>query len=162
MPRSRSARLQLERLESRDTPNTAGITMPGTNVYPNGGMRRIAGTILSDPNYRSLYNGLIDPTTGYGYFSTAAALNPGRVIKVDLRGSQPIEVGATPVGSGDINLDSGVLDSSDPDPARHYAYFGTTTSPGRIAKVKLGVDNAPPTYLGTVTLQSPPLEGSVF
>jgi uncharacterized protein (DUF433 family) len=100
---------------------------------PAAGMQRIGKVTLSNGLYRSLYNGLIDPVQGFGYFTTAAAENPGWLIKVDLSGPLPVEVAAIPMQPGEGNLLAGAV-----DPLAGYAYIGITGSPGRVIKIALG------------------------
>lgn len=114
-----------------------------------GGMQRVGKLTLSDARYSSLYNALIDPVNGYAYFTSAHAIDPGWVIKVDISGPLPVEVGATPVMTGESNLIGGAIDV-----AAGYAYFGTTNSPAHIIKIALGVGNNPPVYVGSLTLNS--------
>jgi len=40
-----------------------------------------------------------------------------------------------------------VIDYSDPDPSKHYAYFGTTSNPGTIIKVRLNAGDTAPTFI---------------
>lgn len=127
----------------------AGNNIVGTTNYPNGGMRRVGALTLSSSLYISLYGGVIDPVTGYGYFSTAHAstINPGWVVKVDLNGPLPVEVGAVSCQTNEVNLNASVVDS-----AAGFGYFGTVASPGKVCKIALGAGAAPPTYVGTLTL----------
>jgi photosystem II stability/assembly factor-like uncharacterized protein len=131
---------------------TAGLTSASTATYPNNGMRRVGACELSDNVFRSLYNAVYDPTTGYAYFSTAGGtnVNPGRIIKVDLNGPVPVEVGSCQAGANEYNLNCGVLDT-----VNGYGYFGALSgSPGHIVKIALGTGNAPPTYVNSLTLNS--------
>jgi hypothetical protein len=129
--------------------STAGITTPGTTAYPNAGMRRLSKLILSTNLYASMYAAVIDRANGFGYFTTAGAIDPGYVIKVDLRGPVPVELGAVACRSGELNLDAGVIDT-----AAGFAYFGTTTSPGKIVKIGLGLGTNAPTYVDSLTLSN--------
>jgi hypothetical protein len=94
---------------------------------------------LSDTRYSGLYNALIDPANGYAYFASANSINPGWVIKLDISGALPVEVGATAVLTGEFNLIGGVIDAD-----AGYAYFGTTGTPAHIIKISLGAGSAPP------------------
>ena len=116
----------------------AGNNVVGTTSYPNAGMRRVGAISLSNSLYSGLYGGVLDPVTGYGYFSTAHGLtiNPGWVIKVNLNGLLPVEVGAVSCQSGEINLNASVIDS-----AAGFGYFGTIATPGRVCKIALGAGN---------------------
>jgi hypothetical protein len=118
-------------------------------------MQRIGKATLSTNLLRSLYNGLIDPVAGFGYFSTAAAENPGWIAKVDLKGPVPVEVAAIHVQTGEGNLLAGAI-----DPLAGYAYIGTVGSPGKVIKFALGKGNAPPVYLGSTPLAAG--ENTVF
>ncbi len=130
--------------------DTAGITVPGTTIYLHGGMRDKGHLILSDVNYSHLYNALYDPNTGYALFMTAGAINPGRIVKVDLNGALPVEIGAAQA-TGTSNLIGGAY-----DPTTGYAYLGNTGGPGRIIKVRMESGATPPTYLGYLSLSSGP------
>ncbi|MCX7826397.1 MAG: Ig domain-containing protein, partial [Verrucomicrobiae bacterium] len=129
---------------------TAGIVVPGSASYPSNGMRRIGKLTLSKNLYGRLYNGLIDPVNGFGYFSTAGGtnINPGWIIKVDLRGPLPVEVGACQCGPNEFNLNCGVLDV-----ANGYGYFGSIGT-NRIIKIALGSGTNAPTYIGSTQLDS--------
>jgi hypothetical protein len=142
------ALLALLGLASRASGFQAGITVPGSTAYPQGGMRRVGKMTMSAANYSGLYGGLGDGA-GYGYFSTAGAINPGWLIKVDLQGDVPVEVGAASAAVGEGNLDAGAI-----DPAAGYAYVVTAGSPAHILKFALGAGNAAPTYLGSLTLNA--------
>ncbi|MBI1784163.1 hypothetical protein HYR69_03385, partial [Candidatus Sumerlaeota bacterium] len=136
----------------------AGIAVPGSPVYPSGGMRRVGRVILSDTNYSHLYCAVIDTNTGYALFTSAGAINPGRIIKVDLNGPLPVEVGATQAALGELNLIGGAY-----DPTTGYAYFGTTTVPGKVVKVRMEAGGLAPTYIGSITLSSgPPSENQTW
>ena len=126
----------------------AGITVPGSTAYPQGGMRRVGKVTLSSTNYSHLYGGLGDGL-GYGYFSTAGSINPGWFVKVDLTGDTPVEVGAASANPGEGNLDSGAI-----DPAAGYAYVIIPSNPSKVLKFALGAGSAPPTYLGSSVLNA--------
>jgi len=131
---------------------TAGIVSAGTTVYPGNGMRRIGACVLSNGLFRSLYNAVYDPTTGYAYFSTAGGtnVNPGHIIKVDLNGSVPVEIGSCQCATGEYNLNCGVLDT-----VNGYGYFGAlSNNPGHIVKIALGTGSAAPVYVNSLTLNS--------
>jgi hypothetical protein len=114
-----------------------------------GGMQRLGKLTLSSGNFSGLYGAVIDPVNGYAYFATANMIDPGWVIKVNIQGPQPVEVGATHAMTGEVNLISGVIDV-----AAGYAYFGTTGSPAHIVKIALGAGDDPPTYVGSTVLNS--------
>ncbi|MBI3878985.1 MAG: hypothetical protein HY301_02850 [Verrucomicrobia bacterium] len=128
---------------------TAGLTNPGSTTYLSNGLRRLNQLTLSQSNYGHLYCAVYDPATGYGYFTSAGAINPGWVVKVDLNGPAPVERGATNCAAGELNLDAGVLDS-----AAGVAYFGTTLNPAKIVKIGLGTGTNPPSYLGSITFSN--------
>ena len=143
---------------------TAGVSATGTTNYPNAGMRLVKLTIAKDSPagssvYRSFYCGVIDEVNGYAYFSTAAAVNPGHIVKFNIRES-PLtlrEVGEADASAGDSNLDSGVI-----DPAAGYAYFGTTAAPGHIVRFALGAGDNPPTHAAADTLVLASGENNAF
>lgn len=168
----------------------------------DGGMQRVGKLTLSSTFYSGLYGGAIDPAAGYAYFGTANSIDPGRLIKVNIQGALPFEVGATMLRPGEVNLDvvvldpaagygyigttgshiikfalgagdtppayvasltlaagetlpwGAVIDTRDPNPAKHYIYFATGTAPGRIVKVAPGDGNSPPTRVSALTLQA--------
>ena len=103
--------------------------------------------------YRSLYCAVVDEANGYAYFTTAGAIDPGKIIKVKISGGplQLTEVGEADASPGDVNLLSGVI-----DPAAGYAYFGTTGTPAHIVRFALGAGDNPPTHTAgdTITLAS--------
>jgi hypothetical protein len=128
--------------------SVAGINAPGTTSYPQAGMRRVTKLTLSSDNYSGLYGGIIDPVNGYGYFGTAHGINPGWLIKVNLKGPLPVEVGAAAAASGEANFNSGAVDS-----AAGYAYVvctGSTAS--HVLKFALGSGDNPPVYVGSILL----------
>src|SRR5258706_8845217 len=110
-------------------------------------MERISKLKLSGSLFRSLYCGVIDTANGFGYFPTADSVDPGRVIKVDLRGPVPIEVGAVACLPGEAHLIAGAI-----DPAAGYAYFGNTDSPGKVIKIALGAGASAPSYVRSISL----------
>ena len=127
----------------------AGQAPPGVVTASTGGMQRLGKLTLSSGSYSGLYSAVIDLVNGYAYFATANSINPGWVIKVNIQGPLPVEVGAVAVQPGEYNLDVGVIDV-----AAGYAYFGTTASPGKVVKIALGAGNNPPTYVGSLTLNA--------
>ncbi len=96
---------------------------------------------------------VIDPGNGYAYLGTSGV--PGRVVKVALGegDSLPTRIGAVTLNAspapGESGLESAVIDTDN-----GYAYFGTTTSPARVVKVKLGQGGAAPTRIGAVILET--------
>ena len=114
----------------------AGHNVVGSTDYPDGGMRRVSALTLSDDLYSHLYSAAYDGTR-YGYFASS---HGGWVIKVDLAGPTPVEVGATQcLGAG--NMLAGVVDA-----AAGYAYFGA------VAKIKLDDGSGKPQCLGALNL----------
>jgi hypothetical protein len=126
----------------------AGITVPGSTAYPQGGQRRVGKMTMSSVNYSGLYGGVGDGA-GYGYFSTAGAINPGWLIKVDLTGDTPVEIGAASAASGEGNLDGSAIDA-----AAGYAYAVIPSNPTKVLKFALGAGAAAPTYLGSTSLNA--------
>jgi hypothetical protein len=124
----------------------AGITVPGTTAYPNAGMRRVGKVTLSSATYSGLYGGAVD-ANGYGYFGTANAISPGHVIKVDLHGPLPVEVGAGTAAAGEGNLNSIAVDSA-------AGYLYVAAAGGRLLKFTTGVGGGPPVYVGSTALLS--------
>ena len=56
--------------------------------------------------YRSLYCAAVDEANGYAYFTTAGAIDPGKIIKVKISGG-PLQL--TEVGEADDNDTTGLL-----------------------------------------------------
>ena len=127
---------------------TLGNPVVGTTAYPNGGMRRVSKMTMTNANERGLYGATYDGSR-YAYFSTANSVDPAVVIKVDVSGFLPVEVGRATctAGIGEVNLDSAAIDV-----AAGYAYFGTTANPGRIVKIKLDDGTGQPVCLGSTPL----------
>ena len=166
----------------------AGNASIGTVDYPHGGMRRVSKLTLSSDNYKGLYAAVYDGTR-YAYFSTS---HGSWVIKVDLSGDVPLEIGAVQcAGAGNftagaidpaagyayfgsvakIKLDDGtgipacvgalalgsnvggmVIDTSDPDPAKHTLLAGTFDSPAKIFKIDPGAGDTLPSVTGSISL----------
>ena len=134
--------------------DTAGLSATGTTSYPNAGMRLVQSVIAKDSPqgssvYRSFYGGVLDETNGYAYFGTAAGLNPGHVVKMNIK-EAPFtlrEVGEADATVGDSNLDAGVIDV-----AGGYAYFTTTGNPAHLVRFGLGAGDNPPTHTAADTL----------
>src|SRR5688572_4613208 len=128
---------------------TAGNTVPGSPVPPEGGLLRLgaANNLAADEDF--LRCAVSDPATGYAWFGTSTS--PGQIIKVKYEGPNltPRRVASLILEPGEDSLFTAVIDR----PAG-YAYFGTFTSPGRVIKVALGAGDAPPVRTGAVTLQS--------
>lgn len=127
----------------------AGLSTPGTQLYPNGGMREI-GTATGLPAEGAVESAVIDPANGYAYFGTGDS--PGVVIKVALNSgiNPPTQVGAVQLNTGENDLTSAVI-----DPANGYAYFGTFTTPvGFVVKVALGSGTNPPERVAALPLLS--------
>lgn len=121
-----------------------------------GGMQRIGTLTLSSTNYQGLYAAVIDPTNGYAYFGGRG----GWIIKVDIKGPLPVEVGACQIPgrmlAGAIDVGTGylyagglgaVIDTS--DPLNHYAYFDNASTIWRVA---LGAGTNPPAYDTSITV----------
>jgi hypothetical protein len=110
-----------------------------------GGMRRL-GKVVVNASASHLYCAVYDPA-GFVLVATSGAVNPGVIVKLDVRGDTPVEVGSAACPVGESGLIAGAIDS-----AAGYAYFGTLSSPGKLIKVALGAAGAPPTYLGSTPL----------
>jgi|GEM_PF-3681223 len=120
----------------------AGNNTPGTNSYPEGGIRRLDSLKFGGEDY--IKCAVIDTKTSAVLFGTDTS--PGRVIKVDILNF--IRIGCLTLEPGEDNLRSAVIDSD-----AGYAYFGTGTDPGIVVKVALGSRTSTPTRVGAVTLQ---------
>ena len=128
----------------------AGISVPGTTAYPNAGMRRVGKITLSSVNYSGLYGGAIDLSNGYGYFGTAHGISPGWLIKINVNGAMPVEVGAASAAAGEGNLNSGVVDEA----AGSIYVLCAASGSGRLLKFSTGAGDNPPVYLGSTPLLS--------
>jgi hypothetical protein len=120
-----------------------------------GGMVYDGKVILNSPA-RSLYGAAFDPTTGFGYFGTAASasVNPGHLTKVDLNSALPAELvdsSATPVPLNTTNLNSGFVDTRSPNLLNHNLYFGASNS---IVKFSPGDATHGPSYAASIPLNS--------
>lgn len=96
--------------------------------------------------------GVIDPSAGYAYFGTSAT--PGKVVKIALGAgaSPPTYVGSTTLLAGESGILGLLIDTTDPDPAKHYLYAATWSSPATIVKFAPGAGNALPVRLGALAL----------
>jgi hypothetical protein len=96
--------------------------------------------------------GAIDPAAGYAYFGSSAA--PGKVVKIALGGgaSPPTYIGSTTLLAGESGILGLLIDTTDPDPAKHYLYAATWSSPATIVKFAPGAGNARPVRLGALAL----------
>jgi len=96
--------------------------------------------------------GAVDPAAGYAYFGTSSS--PGKVVKVALGAgaSPPTYVGSTPLLAGESGILGLLIDTTDPDPARHYLYAATWSSPATIVKFAPGAGNALPVRVGALPL----------
>jgi hypothetical protein len=91
---------------------SAGNDNVGTTDYPQGGMRRVSKLTLNDPLYKGLYVAVYDGSQ-FAYFGTS---HGAYIIKVDVSGPTPVQVGAVQCPS---SATSAVI-----DPVAGYAYFG--------------------------------------
>ena len=84
--------------------------------------------------------GVIDVAGGYAYFTTTG--NPAHSVRFGLGSGDnpPTHTAADTLvlGSGDSTSLGAIIDTTNADPTKHYAYFSTLTTPGRIIKVNLG------------------------
>lgn len=132
----------------------AGFSTPGTNDYPDGGMRLMEMTPLLAPEVMPR-SSVIDTVNGYAYFGTDG--RPGTVVKVALgdEDSPPYRVGAVTLRDHEQRLWSAVIDVD-----AGYALFGSTSNsssdlaPCHIVKVALGEGDAPPRRVGAVALET--------
>ena len=121
-----------------------------------GEMQRVGALTLSSDAYQGLYGAVIDPANGYAYFGGRS----GWIIKVDIKGPLPVEVGACQIPgrmlAGVMDVATGylyaggfgaVIDTS--DPLNHYAYFVNATT---IWRVGVGTGNNAPTNAGSIAV----------
>ncbi len=90
----------------------AGNNSVGTTDYPQGCMRRVAKLTLSDPLYKGLYSAVYDGNQ-FAYFATS---HGAYIIKVDVSGPTPVQVGVVQCPS---SATSAAIDA-----VAGYAYFG--------------------------------------
>jgi len=132
----------------------AAGTDPGwvIKVDLNGPVPVEVAAIHVQPGEFNLISGAIDPEAGFAYFGSLGS--PGRVIKIALGpgSAPPVYVGSIPLAAGENNVFGMVIDASDQDPAQHYLYVSTGTSPGRVVKVSTGAGNALPSRVGAAVL----------
>lgn len=111
--------------------STAGNSTPGTDVYPNGGMRRLS-PVMVDITEVTHKSAVMDPAGQFAYFGVSGT--PGSVVKINL--STATRVGAIALTSVETDPACAVI-----GPGGGYAYFGDCTDPGtstgRIAKIDL-------------------------
>jgi hypothetical protein len=88
---------------------------------------------------------VIDTVNGFAYFGSYTL--PGKIVKVDLGYGDPFstftQVGTLTLEAGENYLTSAVIDA-----ASGFAYFGTSTPPGRVVKIRLSDF----TRVGAITL----------
>ena len=92
------------------------------------------------------YNTIIDPANGFVYAATDNDVNPSNIVQFTLTGN----VAYVTAMSGPFEANP--FSCAAIDTANGYAYFGTDTSPGIVVKIALGVGNALPTRIGSLTL----------
>ncbi len=115
-----------------------GLCVPSVaGAMSANGMQRIGALTLSNGAYGGLYSATIDPVNGYAYFAGKS----GWVVKMDIKGPLPVELGA-------VQCPSGQPSTALIDVAAGYAYFITS----KIDRVALGVGDNPPAYVDTLTL----------
>jgi len=102
------------------------------------GMTNVGRLLLPDP-IGAQYNAAIDPTTGFGYFGESGARKGGVLSKVNLNGQLPTLVDdgqPNSVPKDVVALLAIEMDTSDPDPLKHFLYIGTAS--GQILKMSPG------------------------
>lgn len=128
----------------------AGFSTPGTNDYPDGGMRVMEMTPLVAPEVMPR-SSVIDTVNGYAYFGTDG--RPASVVKVALGDgdSPPYRVGAVTLAEAEQRLWSAVIDVE-----AGYALFGSVSDLGPcfVVKVALGEGDEPPRRVGSVALET--------
>ncbi len=93
---------------------------------------RVVGSLSLKPGEDNLLAGVIDPDKGYAYFTTQIVpSHPATIVKIDL--STFTEVGSLTVSDTEFFcLCTAVIDTT-----HGFAYFGTSTEPGRVLKMDL-------------------------
>ena len=128
------AGLTLERLEDR--------------TVPSGGLVNVGELVAPDTNVKSLYDMVLDPTTGMGYWGTDTSV-PGAIVKVDLTGPLPAIVSENTTGIGGSfhnGFTTAAIDTSNPDPTKHYLYIPQrdASNGSYLVKYSPGVGNLAP------------------
>ena len=138
---------------------TVGITVPGTNVYPNAAMYRVASVLSGNvtvSNAASLYAAACDATlpTHYGFFISSR--NPCVMYKVRLDGSggSPVFVSASsnlPVRCHNLTLDTRSVAATN-----HFSYGYDVDAQTHIVRIQLFPDpqnlDAAPQLVSTLTV----------
>jgi hypothetical protein len=93
-----------------------------------------------------LTSAVINTKTGYAFFGTGNEASPGKVVKVKAQKDSPlVREGALTLDKGAYNFWSAVIDTTN-----GFAYFGTWSQPGVVAKVRL----ADFTRVGVLTFEN--------
>ena len=145
----------------------AGIDPPNGYGYfggRNGSFSKINLATMTEESTLTLASGgnfgdvLMDLANGYSYFQSGASIHK---VKLGAPGVASVDVATLTLGS----IGAGAIDTSNADPAKHYAYFVSYGSPAAIFKLALPAspanggpaDSTAPTVVGGsgVILNSP-------
>ncbi len=116
-------------------------------LLPPAAAFRVVGSLTLNAGENQLTSAVIDVASGYAYFGTWNALQIIKVRLSNLTRVGTLDLGTPiPISSNGFNgLTSAVI-----DPTRGFAYFGTNTSPGLLARIRLSDFSEQ----GTLTLNS--------
>jgi len=124
----------------------------------------VGSVTLFDGGESHLRFAVMDDVNGYAYFGTSFPYTPGGVLtqiikmKLNPEGDAPTHVATLDLPGEEFEvLNCGVI-----DPVHGYAYFGTETFPSHVVKVALGSGDAPPTYVGHLTLNLGSIKSGVI
>ena len=131
----------------------AGLSTPGTNVYPNDDLAVARADAIFLPTENQFYSVAYNPATNQALFSVSST-TPETVVQVDMGSLSvpPVRVGAAQLNAGEGSLVTAVLDS-----VNNVALFSTDYGsgvPAQVIKIAFGVGGAPPTRVGAVTLNA--------
>ncbi len=147
---------------------TAAFTEPGPLHAPpvapgelaRTGMTNV-GEVLELKPFGASYKAAIDPVAGFAYFGAAGPIDPSILAKIDLHGRIPklVKDGApNPISKGMVAMLGVEVDTSDPDPLKHFIYCGMAS--GQILKFAPGGAHETPRLIST--LQSKSAAGTIM
>ena len=139
--------------------STAGITVPGTNAYPNAAMYRVASTLSGSntvTNAASLYAAAGDLTQTSHYAFFASSRNPFNLYKVRLNGGGASPAFVSASSNIFIRCHNMTVDTRSPSATNHFAYGYDADTSTQIVKIQLFPDpqnlDAAPQLAATLTV----------
>jgi hypothetical protein len=114
------------------------------------GMTNI-GEVLQTPPFGASYKATIDPSAGFAYFGASGPINPSILSKIDIRGPLPklVDDGQpNPLKKGTVAMLGVEIDTSDPDPLKHFIYAGMSS--GEVFKWAPGGPTESPRLIATL------------